>query len=143
MGNSAELIQASDDTAQIDISSKNVHFLDGRFLAISIYQRGGLQVFKVRERGTGHLYSLKIMPSINSGVIRGILNDLNETCRFLQHPSLTRTLEVHAEASGGNLQILFIEEFAPGGSLKYMRERIARQGLNFESLVILFRTEIG
>jgi serine/threonine protein kinase len=136
MGNSVELIHTCDDTAQIDISSKNVRFLEGRFTALSIYQRGGLQVFKVREAGTGQLYSLKLMPSINNPAIRAILAEMQETCRLLKHPSVTRTFEVHAETSSPNLQIVFMEEYTPGGSLKYMRERLSRQNLLLSSFVL-------
>lgn len=59
MGNSIELIHTCDDTTQIDISSKNVQFLEDRFLAISIYQRASLQVFKVKEKQSDKYYSLK------------------------------------------------------------------------------------
>lgn len=75
------------------------------------------------------------MPSLDNSQVRRLINNLQEISSKLRHPSLTNTLEIQTETSGPNVQIIFIEEFTPGGSLKYIRERLNRQGVHPDNFV--------
>jgi len=127
-------INACDDTSQIDISTKNVLFLENRFTALSIFQRGGLQTFKVREKNTNKLFALKIMPSMNTSNIHKILKDLTLISKKLECIGLAKNYEIHVEESSDAMQIYYIDEYIKGGTLKSIREKLTKQKFRLEKI---------
>ena len=130
MGNILEFINEFDDTAGVDISNKSIYFLNSQYQALSIFQRNNYQVFQVEpcdvgiQKRSGQLRSLKIIPSINFPQAKELIEGMRYT---FDHKNISKIYNILTENSESNLQILSLEEFYKGTSLRYIKEKILKQ----------------
>ena len=116
---------------EVDITDKQVTFIDGMFQALTIFQRHNFQLYKVKLTENDRIFALRIIHALSDKESVRLIERMQKDLIHIKHPNLVEYVCVAVEEEKPNIQFMVIEEYLnqKSISLRHLQERIGNNTL--------------